>query len=355
LFSRVTTQPPHPARVPSRNGTQPGSTCPASTRSARAWADRALTSVPVAAAISVVFPASMSARQAAEVASGTSRAQPGGQQGAARGERGDQIPLPGIELLAGEGLDDLPVLFQGAEDVSGAGEALGFGAQVPHRPRGALRGHIRHHPFGHLAYIHTAPGSISGECGGGRAGRGGHELPDGAGAERGGQRGPPGGAHLRQGPGGLLALPGVEVGLAGEVVADRAGRIVAVLAAVGAYQRRVPGLDLVPADGEMGDHADRADHAERDVADLPHRLTRPGGVRSRGECDTQPGRQRGLERGVVTLAGGPQRALPRRGPARPGSWVPARGAGVNGMPGLLRPGNYAHFQAARLCAQHRDA
>ena len=58
---RVTIQSPRPARLPSRSRVPSGSTCPAVTRSARARAARAVTSVPFRAAIRVTLPVSMSA------------------------------------------------------------------------------------------------------------------------------------------------------------------------------------------------------------------------------------------------------------------------------------------------------
>ena len=110
---------------------------------------------------------------------------------------------------------------------------------------------------------------------------------------------------------GFFGRAGVEVGLAGELMAGRAGRIVAVLAAVGAHQAGVAGFDPGPPRREM------PDHPERDTADLAHRFGVPPGVRPGHEVHAQPLGERGLERGVVTLGRGDRDPVQGAGIQRP--------------------------------------
>jgi hypothetical protein len=145
------------------------------------------------------------------------------------------------------------------------------------------------------------------------AGDGGHQPGGGAGAELAVQFGAPRGPLAGEGARRLLALAGVEGGLAGQLVGDRGRGIVPVRGAIAGEELLVAGLDGGAAAGEV------ADHPERHAVDLADRLAAAGGVGawpSCAECRWRTSanclrRRRGLEAAI-------RRTSPRRtGQVRP--------------------------------------
>jgi hypothetical protein len=108
------------------------------------------------------------------------------------------------------------------------------------------------------------------------AGDGGHEPGGGAGAELAVQFRAPRGPLAGEGAGWLLALAGVQGGLAGELAGDGGRGVVAVLGAVVADEVVVAFLDGGAAAGEV------ADHPVGQAVDLADRLAAAGGVGAGG-------------------------------------------------------------------------